>query len=59
MKIIVRAFVLSLFVTGAVASMHINTSPAAATLSTRSSAMPVPSCPPDDPNGCGIGQINR
>ena len=57
MKIVVRAFVLSLVVTGAFASTQVNnaTEP---TLHAKISAIPVPTCPPGDPNGCGICQIN-
>jgi hypothetical protein len=40
MKMIIRSLVIALAVTGAIAS--------------KTSAMPVPSCPPSDPNGCGI-----
>ena len=56
MKNIVRAFVLTLALTGMFASTHTNASvtTASATLS-KTSAMPVPSCPYNDPNGCGIG----
>jgi hypothetical protein len=38
------------------ASTHMNASAstASATLS-KTSAMPVPMCPPGDPDGCGIG----
>jgi len=52
MKNLVRAFALSLVVTGAFASTHIDNS--AKTVSGKVSAFPVPTCPPGDPNGCGI-----
>lgn len=57
MKNIVRAFVVALALTGFAASTQIST--AATSTSNKvtvakSSAMPVPSCAPDDPNGCGI-----
>jgi hypothetical protein len=52
MKNLVRAFALSLVVTGAFASTHINQS--ANTVSGKVSALPIPQCPPGDPNGCGI-----
>ena len=55
MKNIVRAFVLSLVVTGAYASTHLNSS--ATSIHAKVSAMPVPCCPPGDPQGCGICQI--
>jgi hypothetical protein len=59
MKNIVRAFVLALALTGMFASTHANASNASASatasISTgKTSAMPVPRCDPDDPNGCGI-----
>jgi hypothetical protein len=53
MNNLVRAFVLSLVVTGAYASAHLNnaTEPV---LHAKVSAMPIPQCPPDDPQGCQI-----
>ena len=53
MKLIVRIFALTLVVTGAVASTHIANA-SQPTLGARTSALPVPMCPPDDPNACGI-----
>ena len=55
MKIIVRAFVVALVLTGAAASTQI-TSASAQTKVTiaKSSAMPTPMCAPDDPNACGM-----
>ena len=53
MKLIARIFALSLVITGAVASTHIANA-AQPTVGARVSALPVPMCPPDDPNGCGI-----
>jgi hypothetical protein len=52
MKNFVRAFALSLVVTGAFASSHLNkeVNPVVG----KSSAFPIPSCPPGDPNGCGM-----
>jgi hypothetical protein len=57
MKIIVRTFVIALALTGAVASISANGSTKAATTvhAAKTSAWPVPACPPNDPNGCGIG----
>jgi hypothetical protein len=52
MKNLVRAFALSLVVTGAFASSHINNS--ANGVSGKVSAMPIPQCPPGGANGCGI-----
>lgn len=55
MKNIVRAFVVVLALTGAVASTHLSAAPTSAkTVATKNSAMPIPSCPWGDPNGCGI-----
>ncbi len=54
MKNIVRAFVLTLALTGMFATAHSNTTTAQATTFSKTSAMPVPTCPPGDPNGCGI-----
>ena len=53
MKLIARIFALSLVITGAVASTNIANA-SQPTLSARVSAVPVPVCDPDDPNGCGI-----
>jgi hypothetical protein len=56
MKIIVRSFVIALALTGAVATVHANGSTAATTVRAgKTSAFPVPSCPPNVPDGCGIG----
>jgi hypothetical protein len=54
MKVIVRSLVIALAVTGAVATSFTNTASAKATVTAKTSAMPIPSCPPGDPNGCGI-----
>lgn len=57
MKTIVRAFVVALALTGFAASTQIS----ATTSKTSSkvtiakvSAVPVPTCPPNDPNACGM-----
>jgi len=50
MKNLLRALALSLVVTGAVASTHI-------AKASRVSDLPVPTCPPNDPNACGICQF--
>jgi hypothetical protein len=57
MKHVVRAFVAVLVLTGAVATTQ---TPAATTAknkvtAARTSILPVPVCPPDDPNACGLG----
>jgi hypothetical protein len=55
MKLIVRAFVLALVVTGAAATtMTASTSAQNKVVATRVSLLPIPSCPPDDPNACGM-----
>jgi hypothetical protein len=55
MKLIVRLFVIALAVTGAIATTSANGSTAKATVITgKTSALPVPRCPPNDPDGCGI-----
>ena len=57
MKNLARAFVLSLVVTGAVASAKIaNRGTDINVTPVRVSAMPVASCPPDDPNACGAAR---
>ncbi|HXC94533.1 MAG TPA: hypothetical protein VNU92_02485 [Edaphobacter sp.] len=56
MKHIVRAFVVALVITGAVASTQ--TSSASThnkVVAARTSMLPVPTCPPNDPNACGMG----
>jgi hypothetical protein len=55
MKVIVRSLVIALAVTGAVASTFVSATPAKATVTAKTSAMPVPTCPPGDPDGCGLG----
>jgi hypothetical protein len=55
MKIIIRAFVVALALTGAVASTHISTASAQTKVAAaKTSAFPVPMCDPNDPNACGI-----
>jgi len=56
MKIAIRTFVVALAITGFAAASH--TSAVAQTNSdkvtlSKTSAFPVPMCPPDDPTGCG------
>lgn len=58
MKTIIRAFIVVLAVTGAAASSQVSsaaTSQAKVTVS-KTSALPIPMCAPDDPNACGIAQ---
>jgi hypothetical protein len=55
MKSLVRVFVAALVLSGAIATTHATmttTKPSAKTLGMMS-AGPLPSCPPNDPNGCG------
>jgi hypothetical protein len=52
MKLLVRAFVAALVLTGAVASIHATQTPSVQTLG-KMTAGPLPNCPPDEPNGCG------
>jgi hypothetical protein len=54
MKNIVRAFVVALVLTGTVATAH-SASKGSIVTNASASAYPRPSCPPGDPNGCGIG----
>jgi len=55
MKTIARFFVLALAVTGLAASSQISPAANAKTVSVaKTSAAPIPTCPPDDPNGCNI-----
>jgi hypothetical protein len=57
MKYIIRTFVIVLALTGAAASIHINsTSAMPGVVAAKVSAIPTPWCPPDDPDACGIGQ---
>lgn len=57
MKHIVRAFVVALVLTGAVASTQTSTASTQNKVTVaKVSMLPVPMCPPDDPNGCGMAQ---
>ena len=53
MKIIVRSLVIALAVTGAIATSFANAAPAKATISAKTSAMPVPTCAPGN-GDCGF-----
>jgi hypothetical protein len=56
MKIAIRAFVVVLVLTGAAASTQIaSASSQTKVVVSKTSAMPIPMCAPDDPNACGIG----
>jgi hypothetical protein len=57
MKIIVRSLVIALAVTGAIATSYANASSSKTTATapvslSKTSAMPVPGCPPSDPGSC-------
>jgi ribosomal protein L17 len=55
MKIIVRCLVIALALTGAIATTSAKASSARTTVNiSKTSAVPIPTCPPDDPDGCGI-----
>jgi hypothetical protein len=57
MKLVIRPIVALLVLTGAAATTQ---TPAASTqnkiTAARTNMLPVPTCPPDDPNGCGMAQ---
>lgn len=53
MKVIVRSLVIALAVSGAIATSY-TSSASAKTVTAKTSAMPVPACPPGDPDGCGM-----
>ena len=56
MKIIVRAAVVALVLTGAVASTQVSSASTHSRVTVaRNSALPTPMCAPDDPNACGMG----
>jgi hypothetical protein len=53
MKNIVRSLVIALAVTGAIATTCANASPAKAAVGVhKTSALPIPSCDPNDPGDC-------
>jgi hypothetical protein len=55
MKHVVRAFVVVLVLTGAVASTQTSTASTKTRMTTaRTSMLPVPSCAPNDPNACNM-----
>jgi hypothetical protein len=55
MKHIVRAAVVALVLTGAVASTQASSSSSKNVVTaSKTSALPTPMCAPDDPNGCGM-----
>jgi hypothetical protein len=55
MKHVVRAFVVVLVLTGAVASTQTSSASTKTRVTTaRTSMLPVPSCAPNDPNACNM-----
>ena len=57
MKYMVRAFVVVLALTGAIASTQITSASAQTKVTVaKASAIPVPMCPLNDPDACGIDQ---
>jgi hypothetical protein len=55
MKNLVRAIVIALTLTGAVASTYAaSPSSSAKASAVKTSAFPVPICPPGDPDACGL-----
>ena len=57
MKVIVRSLVIALAVTGAIATSYANASSSKTTATApvsiqKTSAMPIPGCPPSDPGSC-------
>ena len=57
MKFVIRTVVAALVVTGAFASTQISSASTSSKVNiARSSALPTPMCPPDDPNACGIAR---
>jgi hypothetical protein len=57
MKHLVRAFVVVLVLTGAVASTQTSSaSTKNKVTAAKVSMLPIPTCPPNDPNACGMSQ---
>ncbi len=57
MKHLVRAFVVALVLTGAVASTQTSASTTKNKVTVaKVSMLPIPTCPPNDPNACGMAQ---
>ena len=55
MKIIVRSLVVALALTGAIATTYAKAPSAKATASfSKTSAVPIPDCNPNDPGDCGM-----
>jgi hypothetical protein len=57
MKLAIRTLVVILALTGAAATTQTSSASTQNKVSaTRSSMLPIPTCPPDDPNACGMAQ---
>ncbi len=54
MKNIIRAFVVVLTLAGSVAYTQVNASANSTVSIAKVTSMPMPCCPPNDPNACGI-----
>jgi hypothetical protein len=56
MKLAIRAFVAVLVLTGAVATTQASSaSTQNKVTASRTSMLPIPTCAPNDPNACGLG----
>jgi hypothetical protein len=56
MKNIITAFVAVLVLTGAAATTQTSSASARNKVTARTSMLPVPTCPPNDPNACNMAQ---
>jgi hypothetical protein len=57
MKHLIRAFVAVLVLTGAIATTQTSSASAKNKVTVaKVSMLPIPTCPPDDPNACGMAQ---
>jgi hypothetical protein len=57
MKLAIRSLVVILALAGAVATTQTSSaSTSNKIVAARTSMLPIPTCPPDDPNACGIAQ---
>lgn len=54
MKNVLRAFVVALTLAGSMAYTQINAFSQAKVSMAKANSMPVPCCPPNDPNACGM-----
>lgn len=54
MKNIVRAFVVVLALTGSAATTQTSSASSKATIVAKTSALPIPMCPPNSPTACNI-----